>query len=74
MDVGEINCEPAEWTELSRVMVVSTSCESSFKSSGSQMTVRFRLAEKLTASQEEPNWVKIGVLHEKFMIRHRRGC
>jgi hypothetical protein len=41
MDVGEIHCEAAEWTELSRVMVISTSCESSYKSSGSQMTVRF---------------------------------
>ena len=41
MDVGEIHCEAAEWTELFRVMVVPTSCESSYKSSGSQMTARF---------------------------------
>jgi hypothetical protein len=41
MDVGEIHCEAAEWTELSRVMAVPSSCESVYKSLGSQMTVRF---------------------------------
>jgi hypothetical protein len=41
MDVGEIHYEAAEWTKQSRVMVVPTSCESGYKSSGSQMTARF---------------------------------